>query len=145
MPKPLLTGGNGKSNEFNGTAAGQVPKWDGVDSWALALIPYDLPVEVPGTPSINTRIVNFKAVRPFRLASSGHQGGCAVANPSTNTSFTVQKNLSGTDTITFQSGGGFASSVTQTDFAIGDLLTVETPGALNSMDTPFFTLAMTLL
>jgi hypothetical protein len=109
------------------------------------LIPYDLPVEIPGTPDTSTRVVNFKAVRPFRLAASGHQGGCAVANPSTNTSFTVQKNLSGTDTITFQSGGGFASSITQTDFAIGDLLTVETPNALNSMDTPFFTLAMTLL
>jgi hypothetical protein len=36
MAKPLLTGGNGKSNDFVGTATGQVPVWTNTgDEWVL--------------------------------------------------------------------------------------------------------------
>jgi hypothetical protein len=111
-------------------------------------IPYDLPCEIPGTPPTSTRVVNFKAVRAFSLLATGHQGGCAVANPTGSAvSFTVKKNGSSSGvggTITFNTDGTFSSSITATSFAAGDLLTVETPSPINGMDTPFFTLAMTL-
>lgn len=150
LASPSFTGTPTAPTAAAGTNTTQVATTAFVTSAVAAAVgvPYDLPVEVPGTPATSTRIVNFKAVRPFRLASSGHQGGCAVTDPSSNTSFTVKKNGSSTGvggTITFNSNGTFSSSVTQTDFAIGDLLTVETQSALNGMDTPFFTLAMTLL
>jgi len=110
--------------------------------------PYDLPAEIPGTPATSTKVVNFKAVRSFTLASSGHQGGCAVTNPTGSAvSFTVKKNGSSSGvggTITFNTNGTFSSSITQTSFIASDLLTVETPSAVNGMDTPYFTLAMTL-
>ena len=111
-------------------------------------IPYDLPFEIPGTPPTSTRVVNFEAVRAFNLSATGHQGGCAVANPTGSAvSFTVKRNGSSSGvggTITFNTDGTFASSITATSFAAGDLLTVETPSPINGMDTPFFTLAMTL-
>lgn len=116
--------------------------------------PYDLPCEIPGTPDASKRVVNFKGVRAFILAATGHQGGCAVADPTgTDVPFTVKKVASGVTTtlgtITFKTDGTFtmdfsSSTVANRTFAVGDLLTVTTPSALNSMDTPFFTLSMTL-
>lgn len=116
---------------------------------AVAASTYDLTVELPGDLSPSTRVVNFKAVRPFTLMAEGHQGGCAEANPSgAAVSFFVKKNgsYSGVGgTITFNTDGSFASNIATTSFVAGDLLTVETPGVLNGMNTPFFTLAMKLV
>jgi len=105
-------------------------------------IPYDLPCEIPGTPAATTKVVNFKAVRAFNLAATGHQGG-QLTNPSGNFVCTVAKNGTSIGTITF-AAGGFSHSVTATSFAAGDVLSVETPAAALGIDTPFFTLAMTL-
>ena len=80
--------------------------------------PYDLPAEIPGVPAVSTKVVSFIAVRPYRIASSGHRGGCAEANPTVNTNFTVYKGVSSIGTITFNSDGTFSSSIAQTDFAI---------------------------
>lgn len=116
--------------------------------------PYDLPCEIPGIPSDTTRVVNFIAVRAFVLSTTGHQGGCAVANPTGSAvSFDVKKVASGVTTtlgtITFNTDGTFTSNITATlvnrTFAAGNVLTVTTPSALNSMDTPFWTLAMALV
>jgi hypothetical protein len=108
--------------------------------------PYDLPAEIPGTPATSTKVVNFKAVRPFILAATGHQGGQLTA-PSGNFICTVRKNATTLGTITF-AAGGFSSSITGTlvdrTFAATDVLSVETPAAALDIDTPFFTLAMTL-
>jgi hypothetical protein len=104
--------------------------------------PYDLPCEIPGTPPTSTKVVNFKAVRAFSLADSGHQGG-QLENPSGNFVCTVAKNGTSIGTITF-AAGGFSHSITATSFAAGDVLSVETPAAALDIDTPFFTLAMTL-
>jgi hypothetical protein len=105
-------------------------------------IPYDLPCEIPGTPSTSTKVVNFKAVRAFNLSATGHQGGQLTA-PSGNFVCTVARNGSSVGTITFGTSG-FSSSITATSFAAGDVLSVETPASALGIDTPFFTLAMTL-
>lgn len=150
---PVANGGTGvTTTQANKVFAGPTTGADAAPSFRAlvyadigTLIPYDLPCEIPGVPSTSTKVVNFIAVRPYRLASSGHRGGCAEVDPSSNTSFTVYKNASSVGTITFNSDGTFSSSITQTDFAIDDILSVDTPAAVNSMDTPFWTLAMTLL
>lgn len=109
-------------------------------------IPYDLPAEIPGTPVTSTKVVNFKAVRAFILAITGHQGGQLTA-PSGNFVCTVRKNATSLGTITF-GVSSFSSSITGTladrTFAAADVLSVETPAAALGIDTPFFTLAMTL-
>jgi hypothetical protein len=138
----------------SGLTASQYVKTNGSSALASAAtipasdvtsIPYDLPAEIPGVPPVSTRIVNFIAVRPFTLLSSGHQGAQLIP-ASSNVVCTIKKNgTSISSTITFEGpGGGFSSSVTQTSFNIGDVLSVETPSAVNGIDTPFFTLAMTL-
>jgi hypothetical protein len=108
--------------------------------------PYDLPAEIPGTPATSTKVVNFKAVRSFILAATGHQGGQLTA-PSGDFICTVRKNATTLGTITF-AAGGFSSSITGTlvdrTFAATDVLSVETPSAALGIDTPFFTLSMTL-
>ena len=111
-------------------------------SIGVTAIPYDLPCEIPGTPPTSTKVVNFKAVRAFSLSATGHQGG-QLTPPSGNFVCTVAKNGTSIGTITF-AAGGFSSSITATSFAAGDVLSVETPAAALDIDTPFFTLAMTL-
>ena len=113
---------------------------------ASAGTPYDLPFEIPGTPATSTKVVNFKAVRSFILATSGHQGG-QVTDPSGDYVCTVKKNATTLGTITFASGG-FSSNITGTlsdrTFAATDVLIVETPAAALGIDTPFATFFMTL-
>jgi hypothetical protein len=104
--------------------------------------PYDLPCEIPGTPDTSKRVVNFEAVRPFILAATGHQGGQVTA-PSGNFICTVKKNATTVGTITFGTSS-FSTSITATSFAAGDVLSVETPASDLGIDTPFFTMLMTL-
>lgn len=146
MAKPLLlSAGNGKVSEFVGTAMGQTVVWnDGSDEWVAGVQAYDLPVEIPGAPATSTQVVNFKAVRAFKLLATLHQGGQLV-NPATNVTFTVKKNESSIGTLTFASTGTFAHVVTATDFAVADILTVTTQStSMGALDTPYFTLAMTV-
>ena len=133
------------TTDAQGRVSGVVDTNIAINASAVSSIPYDLPAEIPGVPPVSTRIVNFIAVRPFTLLSSGHQGAQLIP-ASSNVVCTIKKNgTSISSTITFEGpGGGFSSSVTQTSFNIGDVLSVETPSAVNGIDTPFFTLAMTL-
>jgi hypothetical protein len=114
---------------------------------AAAGTPYDLPLEIPGTPALSTKVVNFDCVRPFILSTTGHQGG-QLTNPSGNFVCTVRKNLTTLGTITF-AAGGFSSSITATltdrTFAVGEVLSVETPAAALGIDTPHATLVMSLV
>jgi hypothetical protein len=114
---------------------------------AAAGTPYDLPFEIPGTPALSTKVVNFDCVRPFILATTGHQGG-QLTNPSGNFVCTVRKNSTTLGTITFSSGG-FSSSITATltdrTFAAGDVLSVETQSTALGIDTPHATLVMSLV
>ncbi len=109
--------------------------------------PYDLPLEIPGTPALSTKVVNFSSVRAFILSTTGHQGG-QLTNPSGNFVCTVRKNSTTLGTITF-AAGGFSSSITGTlaerTFAAGDVLSVETPAAALGIDTPFCTFLMSLV
>jgi hypothetical protein len=136
---------------LTGLTASQYVKTDGSKALSSAAtipasdvtaIPYDLPCEIPGTPPTSTKVVNFKAVRAFNLAATGHQGG-QLTNPSGDFVCTVAKNGTSIGTITF-AAGGFSHNITATSFAAGDVLSVETPAAALGIDTPFFTLAMTL-
>jgi hypothetical protein len=114
---------------------------------AAAGTPYDLPFELPGTPVLSTKVVNFEAVRSFILATTGHQGG-QLTNPSGNFVCTVRKNATSLGTITFATGG-FSSSITGTlaerTFAAGDVLSVETQSTALGIDTPHATLVMSLV
>ena len=109
--------------------------------------PYDLPFEIPGSPATSTKVVNFEAVRPFILATTGHQGG-QLTNPSGNFVCTVRKNATTLGTVTFATAG-FSSSITGTlverTFAAGDVLSVETQSTTLGIDTPFATFFMTLV
>jgi len=109
--------------------------------------PYDLPFEIPGTPALSTKVVNFDCVRPFILSTTGHRGG-QLTNPSGNFVCTVRKNSTTLGTITFASGG-FSSSITATltdrTFAVGDILSVETQATALGIDTPHATLVMSLV
>jgi hypothetical protein len=105
-------------------------------------IPYDLPCEIPGTPDTSKRVVNLKAVRAFNLSSTGHQGG-QLTNPTAPFICPVLKNGVSIGNITF-AAGGFSHSITATAFAVGDVLSVETPSAALGIDTPFATFFMTL-
>lgn len=114
---------------------------------AAASTPYDLPLEIPGTPPLSTKVVNFASVRAFILSTTGHQGG-QLTNPSGNFVCTVRKNATTLGTITF-AAGGFSSNITATladrTFAAGDVLSVETQASALGIDTPFATLLMTLV
>lgn len=105
-------------------------------------IPYDLPFEIPGTPDTSKRVVNLKAVRAFNLSATGHQGG-QLTNPTAPFICPVLKNGVSIGNITF-AAGGFSHSITATAFAVGDVLSVETPSAALGIDTPFATFFMTL-
>jgi hypothetical protein len=114
---------------------------------AAAGTPYDLPFEIPGTPALSTKVVNFEAVRAFILATTGHQGG-QLTNPSSNFVCTVRKNATTLGTITFAAGGfssNISASSTDRTFAAGEVLSVETPAAALGIDTPFATFFMTLV
>jgi hypothetical protein len=108
--------------------------------------PYDLPFEIPGTPDNSTKVVNFDCVRPFILATTGHNGG-QFTNPSGNYDCTLRKNSTTLGTIRFASAG-FSTNITGTlaerTFAAGDVLSVETPAAALDISTPHATLFMTL-
>ena len=101
-------------------------------------MPYDVPGEMIGTPSASTKVLRFKAVRTYRIPSLGHQGG-QDTNPSGSVACTVAVNGSSIGTITFASGG-FSSSITQTDLAAGDVLTVTTPNDVKGLADAYFTL-----
>ncbi len=130
------------TTDAQGRVSGVVDTNIAINASAVSSIPYDLPAEIAGTPPVSTKVVNFKAVRAFTLSSTGHQGG-QIGNPSSGVVCTVRKGATSLGTITFTSSG-FGHSIAQTSFAAGDVLSVETPANVYGIDTPFFTLAMTL-
>lgn len=149
LDSPTLTGTPAAPTASAGTNSTQIATTAFVTTAVANAVgvPYDLPVEIAGTPPTSTRVVNFKAVRAFRLASSGHQGGAVTAPTGTAVVCTVKKNnatIGSGATITFNTDGTVTFSIPQTDFGVSDLLTVETPSNVYSADTLFLTLAMSL-
>jgi hypothetical protein len=149
LDSPAFTGTPTASTAAAGTNTTQLSTTAFVTAAVAASsgAPYDLPLEIPGTPTLSTKVVNFSSVRPFILATTGHQGG-QLTNPSGNFVCTVRKNSTTLGTITF-AAGGFSSSITGTlaerTFAAGDVLSVETPAAALGIDTPFCTFLMSLV
>lgn len=136
MTEVAATGSSGQVLTSTGT--GSLPTFQSLPS-----VPYDVSGEVGGTPSISTEVFHFKAVRAWTLAASGHQGG-QVTNPSADVVCTVSKNGSSIGTITFGSSGTFSSSITATSFAVGEVLKVTTPSAVNAISNPYFTFVGTV-
>jgi hypothetical protein len=149
LASPTFTGTPAAPTASSGDNTTQIATTAFVTTAVAASVgaPYDLPFELPGTPVLLTKVVNFEAVRAFILATTGHQGG-QLTNPSGPFVCTVRKNATTLGTITF-AAGGFSSSITATltdrTFAAGDVLSVETPDAALGIDTPFATLFMTLV
>jgi hypothetical protein len=149
LASPTFTGTPAAPTASSGDNTTQIATTAFVTTAVAASVgaPYDLPFELPGTPVLSTKVVNFEAVRAFILASTGHQGG-QFTNPSGNFVCTVRKNATTLGTITFATAG-FSSSITATStdrtFAAGDVLSVETPVAALGIDTPFATLLMNLV
>ena len=107
-------------------------------------IPYDVAGEYAGTPVALTPILRFKAVRAFTIAASGHQGGSGTA-PSSAVVCTVAVNGSGSNTITFTTGGSMTSNFSGTvAVAVGDLVTITTPANVYGIADLFFTLSATV-
>ena len=136
MTELAATGTSGQVLTSNGASA--LPTFQSLPS-----VPYDVSGEVGGTPSISTEVFHFKAVRAWSLAASGHQGG-QVTDPSSDVVCTVSKNGSSIGTITFGSSGTFSSSISAASFAIGDVLKVTTPSAVNAISNPYFTFVGTV-
>jgi hypothetical protein len=149
LASPTFTGTPAAPTASSGDNTTQIATTAFVTTAVAASVgaPYDLPFEIPGTPALSTKVVNFSSVRAFILATTGHQGG-QLTNPSGNFVCTVRKNSTTLGTITF-AAGGFSSSITATStdrtFAAGDVLSVETPAAALSIDTPFATFLMNLV
>lgn len=99
---------------------------------------YDIAGSTLSTPSDSDVIMRFEAARAFTLPASlaGLSAG-AGTNPSSNATFTVQKNGTDVTNATFEitTGGVLSNTASNTaeSFAVGDVLTV-TVTATNSVD-----------
>jgi len=102
---------------------------------------YDISGEVAGTPNASTRVFNFKTARAFTLKSGLSVAGC-VGQPTATTTFTIKKGDTSIGTIQFDNGS-FAGTVTissDVSVAAGDIINVNSPVDVKSIDTPFWTL-----
>lgn len=120
---------------------GQLPVGTGANEVAAGdhahTIPYDFNLTCTPKPVASQKLLIHAATRAFRVASTGHTGKCHV-NPTTSSAvLTLKKNGTSFGTLTFSTAGAFSMSVTQTDFAIGDILTVEAPSSQNSTFADF--------
>lgn len=77
------------------------------------------------------------------MKGTGHVAACLTA-PSANTVFTIKKNGSSIGTITYTNAGTSGTvaitSGLDTAFAVNDILSITSPAALNTIDTPYYTL-----
>lgn len=99
---------------------------------------YDIAGSTLSTPSDDDVLVRFEAVRAFTLPANlaGLSAG-AGTNPSSNATFTIQKNGSDVTNATFEitTGGALSNTASNTaeSFVAGDVLTVTVTGT-NSVD-----------
>lgn len=123
---PAVAGNAGKVLEVNGT--GDAAQW--------ATKVYDLSMFIPGTPAVSVEIVRLVAGRAYTLPS-GLTGSVANAKtaPGASTAFTIKKNGTGIGTFTFAGISNTAtfSMASDSSFAVGDVLVIESPSNLNSI------------
>ena len=101
---------------------------------------YDITGSTLSAPSDGDIIMRFKATRAFKLPTnlSGSQMSADVA-PSSNATFTVQKNNASVGTFQIDTNGTLVSpTFTEASFATGDTLEVEATTA-NAIDEVFIT------
>ena len=106
---------------------------------------YDLAGEISGTPPINTRVFDFKAIRAFTIKTGG-VAGCVTEPSGGSVTYTIQKIVAGTPTsigtIVFADGATIGTVTISSDVsvAINDIIAVVSPGNVYSMNTIFWTL-----
>jgi hypothetical protein len=105
---------------------------------ANGTLPYDVSGEVGGIPVGGSEIFHFKSVRPWTLASSGHQGG-QIGNPTADVQCSVFLGTTPVGTITFGANGTFSSNITQTSFLAGNVLMVTAPNDVRGLTGPYWT------
>lgn len=87
---------------------------------------------ISGKPANAANVGGVACVIPFRVLASTHQSNALTA-ATASTVFTVKKNGASIGTCTFAASGTSGSwSITQTDFAAGDYLTVAGPTTADS-------------
>ncbi len=92
----------------------------------------DIAAFCSGKPTNAAVIAGVAATYEFRVESSNHQSK-ALAAATGSSVFTVKKNGTSIGTATFAAAGSVATwSITQTDFAIGDYLTITAPGTADA-------------
>ena len=120
-----------------------------VNGVSVQLAAYDVPLNVTGTPTGNAELMQFIAVRPFLVPTTGHQAGCIGLPVTGAPSFTVWRALTGLPgatrtpigTITIGTDGAVTLSfASATSFAIGNVLGIYAPADLYGINSPFFTI-----
>jgi hypothetical protein len=106
---------------------------------------YDLAGEISGTPPINTRVFDFKAIRAFTIKTGG-VAGCVTEPAGGSVTFDIQKIVSGTPTsigsIAFADGASTGTVTISSDVsvAVDNIIAIVSPGNLYSISTIFWTL-----
>ena len=91
--------------------------------------PYDVTFCYPGPPpnAATIQLIKFRLAVSFGANFSGSTGYCAN-NPTATATYTLYKNGGSIGTIAISTGGTFTFSGSAVSFAIGDVLSVLTPG-----------------
>ena len=93
---------------------------------------YDLSMEFVGKPITSQVILRVKAARAWAMPATIHQGVSGVA-ATASTTFTVAKNGTSIGTFVFAASGTVPTfSITATNFAVGDILTMTAPATVDS-------------
>jgi hypothetical protein len=157
--KPLLTGGNGKSNDLIGAFAGQVPVWDATTGWNAGSQAYDLRGRFVGNPASTLVIDTFVADRAISISNSAteHQFYCSVPPASGTVVLTIAKKaiIDGADTTIFTAtfntaavtpidlNGLYKATITpgtNCAFLAGDIVTVTVGTTQAAFSTPVWTI-----
>ncbi|BDU72903.1 hypothetical protein [Mesoterricola silvestris] len=92
---------------------------------------YDITCSCPGYPAEGQMLLVLVAVRAFTLAAAGHRAS-ALTLPSLAAPFICRKNGTAIGTITLGTSGAVTlTGWSATAFAVGDVLTVESPATLD--------------
>lgn len=108
---------------------------------------YDLAGEISGTPPINTRVFDFKAIRAFTIKTSG-VAGCVTAPSGGSVTYTITKladiggGTTSVGTIAFADGAttGTVTISSEVSVAVNDIIYISSPSDIRSMYTVFWTL-----
>lgn len=121
----------------SGAASGSTLRASSGTTYGWAETPYPFNITCTPKPAASQKLLIFVADRPFRVKSTGHKGKCYTNPTSSSADLTLKRNGTSFGTLTFTTAGAFNISVTETSFAVDDILTVEAPSSQNSTFADF--------